>query len=242
LLLFVLTFSAWVSSAQSPDISSQLNAARQAEAAGQLAQAESIYSTLLRTHPDADLYQRLGLVRHLQNRFSDAADAFAKAVQLNPQLWPSHLFLGMDLYRMSRFPDALEHLQTAEELQPNQPEIRFWLGATNLALHNYLSGLQVLEELLKSNPANAEVLKLLAESYADYGTQLLSQVAEKYPESAAGLEVQGRAFEFEGSYDAALQAYRQAAAKEPNRPGLREAMARLSSLAQQQADRPPSAK
>jgi tetratricopeptide (TPR) repeat protein len=178
----------------------------------------------------------------LQNKFSDAADAFTKAVQLNPQLWPSHLFLGMDLYRMSRFSDALDHLQTADKLEPSQPEIRFWLGATNLALHNYLSGLQVLEELLKTNPTNAEVLKLLAESYADYGTQLLSQVAEKYPDSAAGLEVQGRAFEFEGSYDAALQAYRQAAAKEPTRPGLQDAITRLSGLARQAPDRQPSAK
>jgi cytochrome c-type biogenesis protein CcmH/NrfG len=70
-------------------------------------------------------------------------------------------------------------------------------------------------------------LRLLAESYADYGTQLLNQVGEKYPDTAAGLEVQGRAFEFEGSYEAALQAYRAAAAKDPRRPGIREAIARV---------------
>jgi hypothetical protein len=68
---------------------------------------------------------------------------------------------------------------------------------------------------------------LLAESYADYGTQLLNQVGDKYPDTAAGLEVQGRAFEFEGSYDAALRAYLAAAAKDPQRPGIREAIARV---------------
>jgi tetratricopeptide (TPR) repeat protein len=241
LSLIILTFAVCLAPAQESDVTSQLDAARKAEAAGHLAEAESIYSALVRSHPDANVYQRLGLVRHLQNKFSEAADAFTKAVQLNPQLWPSHLFLGMDLYRMSQFPDALEHLQTADRLQPNQSEIRFWLAATNLALHNYLPGLQMLEDVLKTNSAKTEVLKLLAESYADYGTQLLNQVAEKYPDSAAGLEVQGRAFEFEGSYDAALQAYRKAAAKDPARLGISDSIARVSALAQQSAAQQPSA-
>src|SRR3954471_17899952 len=72
LLLFLLTVAVClVSAQQQPDISSQLETARKEEAAGQLQQAESIYSEVLRTHPTADLYQRLGLVRHLQNKFSD---------------------------------------------------------------------------------------------------------------------------------------------------------------------------
>jgi tetratricopeptide (TPR) repeat protein len=146
---------------------------------------------------------------------------------LNPKLWSAHLFLGIDYYRTNRFSEALKQLETADRLHPEQGETRFWLGATQLALRNYMQGFEVLEQILEKDPNNTEVLKLLSESYADYGTQLLNQVGEKYPDTAAGLEVQGRAFEFEGSYEAALQAYRAAAIKDPQRPGIHEAIARV---------------
>jgi tetratricopeptide (TPR) repeat protein len=225
LFLFI---SSGLLSGQQPASSPNMQAARQAEASGNFALAESIYERAVAAHPDADLYQRLGLVRHLQNKFSEASSAFENAVRLNRALWTSRLFLGIDYYRMNRFPDARTQLEAADRLQPDQQETRFWLGATYLALREYLPGLQMLETALEKNPRSTEVLKLLAESYADYGTQLLNEVAEKYPDSAAGLEVQGKAFEFEGSYEAALNAYREAAAKDPNRPGINEAIARVS--------------
>ncbi len=175
----------------------------------------------------AETYQRLGLVKHLQNKFAEASQAFEQALRLNPRLWSSHLFLGIDYYRENRFPEALRQLEAADRLKPDQREIRFWLGATQLALHRSIEGFETLEALLDKDPNNVEALRLLAESYADYGTQLLNTVGEKYPDTAAGLEVQGRAHEFEGSYEAALQAYRRAAAKDPQRPGIREAIARV---------------
>ena len=182
---------------------------------------------MLAQQADADSYQRLGLTRHLQNHFAEAAQAFEQAVRLNPQFWASHLFLGIDYYRMNRFQDALVELQKADRLHPGQLETRFWIGATQIALHEYLPGFQTLETVLQQDPNNVETLKLLAESYATYGTHLLSAVGEKYPDTAAGLEVQGRAFEFEGSYDAALRAYQQSAAKDPHRPGIQDAIARV---------------
>lgn len=206
-----------------------LDAAHKAEAAGDLPRAESIYRNLLAAHPDPEIYQRLGLVRHLQNNFAMAATAFERAIRLNPQLWTSHLFLGMDYYRTNRFTDALTHLEIADRLHPGQSETRFWRGATLLALRRYLPAFETLESLLQSDPNNLEALKLLSESYADYGTRLLNEVGEKYPATAAGLEVLGRAFEFEGSYDSALRAYRQSAAKDPHRPGIQEAIARVLS-------------
>lgn len=212
---------------QQPGSNEDLDAAHRAELSGDLSQAESIYQKLLAIHPDAEIYQRLGLVRHLQNNFAEASRAFEEAIRLNPQLWSSHLFLGIDYYRTNRFSDALKQLETADRLHSQQAETRFWLGATQLALHHYIAGFEALEEVLQKDPANTEVLRLLAESYADYGTQLLNEIGEKHPDTAAGLEVQGRAFEFEGSYEAALVAYRKAAAKDPGRPGIREAIARV---------------
>ncbi len=207
-----------------------LSAAQRAEQAGDFKSAEAVYVRLLSGHPEPSLYQRLGLVRHMQNNFSSAAQAFKEAIRLDPSLWSSHLFLGIDLYRMNRFAEADMQLATANRLHPNESEILFWSGTTKLALHDFFPGFEMLEAVLERDPKNAEVLRILAESYATYGTSLLNEVGERYPNSAAGLVAQGRAFEFEGSYGSALELYRSALGLSPDRPGLQESIARVEAL------------
>jgi tetratricopeptide (TPR) repeat protein len=218
---------------QQPSPVPDLAAARKAELAKDFSSAEAIYSQLVSVHPaDAVLYQRLGLVRHLQNKFTTAAEAFQKAVKLDPSLWSSHLFLGIDLYRMNQFAAADSHLAQANRLHPDEPEVMFWMGATKLARHDFIRGFEILEPLLKRDPSNPEVLRILAETYASYGTSLLNEVGEKYPDSPAGLIVQAKAYEFEGDYGPALDSYRAAFALAPEHPGLRDSIERVQSLLQ----------
>jgi tetratricopeptide (TPR) repeat protein len=207
----------------------ELAAAHNAEASADFARAESIYVNILKANPEPDLFQRLGLVRHLQNKFQEASVAFQNALRLNPKLWTSHLFLGIDYYRLNRFEDALVHLKEADRLNSNVQETQFWLGTTELVLRRYWEGFQTLEGLLEKDPGNTEVLRLLAEGYAEFGTKMLNDVAEKYPDSAPGLEIAGKAFEFEGSDEAALDAYLKAAAKDPELPGIQQAITRVQS-------------
>jgi len=214
-----------------------LTAARNAELAKDFPSAEAIYDQLASVHPDdAVLYQRLGLVRHLQNKFTTAAEAFQKAVKLDPSLWVSQLFLGIDLYRMNQFAIAEAHLARANLLHPEEPEVVFWLGATKLARHDFIRGFEILEQILKRDPSNAETLRILAETYATYGTSLLNEVGEKYPDSPAGLIVQAKAYEFEGDYGPALACYRAAFALTPERPGLRDSIERVQILLQSHSD------
>lgn len=222
----VLVFSALVCG-QQPGPGTNLAAARRAEQAGQFASAELIYEELLSGRPDPELYQRLGLVRHMQNKFIPAAEAFRQALKLSPGLWGSHLFLGIDLYRLNQFEKADIELAAANRLRPNEPEILFWSGATKLARHDYMAGFEILENVLERDPTNTEVLRMLAESYATFGTSLLNGVGNRYPNSVPGLIVQGKAFEFEGAYGPAKDAYQAALALAPDRPGVREAVARV---------------
>ena len=162
----------------------------------------------------------------MQNKFSPAAEAFRQALKLSPDLWGSHLFLGIDLYRMNQFEEADVSLLPPTACARTEPEILFWSGATKLARHDYMAGFEMLEKVLERDPSNAEVLRMLAESYATFGTSLLNDVGNKFPNSAPGLVVQGKAFEFEGAYGPAKDAY-QAALASPARAGLREAIARV---------------
>src|SRR5262249_57245283 len=84
----------------------QVPAARQAELSGDLPAAEKAYENELKVRPTAGTWQRLGLVRHLQNNFEAAIPALREATRLDPSLWTSHLFLGICLYRTNQFAQA----------------------------------------------------------------------------------------------------------------------------------------
>ncbi len=229
--LVALVFTAMLAG-QQPD--THLAAARNAEQAGDLAAAESEYEKSLAIHSDADTYQRLGLVRHLRNEFKQAISAFNSSLKLQPNQWAARLFLGMDLYRTNQFASALKQLQYADRLKPENFETRFWLGVTHLALKQELPGLKILETLSREQPKNIEVLRILAENYAAFGAALLNQVAEKYPDTPAGMLVHGQALEFEGADQAALETFQAIDAKWPNRPGVQEAIERLKARSSSQ--------
>ena len=209
----------------------QLPAARQAELAGDLPAAEKAYENELKIRPAAETWQRLGLVRHLQNNFEAAIQAFREATRLDPSLWTSHLFLGICLYRTNQFAQALSALEQAQRVTPrNQPgrdELDYWLGATRIALKQPLAGLQSLERLLARNPKHVEALELTVRTYADLGSALWNDIAERNFETAPGYEVHGHALESEGNIDGALEAYRQSKAVSPRRDGPGLAIGRL---------------
>lgn len=215
--------------AQSPD--ANLAAARSAELAGDLASAEREYHHALALRPDAAIYQRLGLVLHLQNKFHDAIPAFEQSLKLRPNQWSARLFLGIDLYKTNQFERALGQLKQAGKLRPNDAEIRRWLGLTYLARKEYLTGLALLEALSSEQPKDLELLRILAENYAVFGTTLLNKVAEKYPATPAGLQIHAQALEFEGANEAALEVYLQLRKMQPARSGVAEALARLKANA-----------
>lgn len=203
-----------------------MEAAKKAEAASDFRAAESEYEKALATRPDAEIYQRLGLVRHLQNKFSSAIPAFENAIRLKPDLWGAYLFMGIDCYRTNQFPRALTALERARELQPDQPEVQFWLGTTHIALKRFLEGQEILEALSRKQPENLEALRILAQSYSDYAVALHNRVAAEHPESAWAFRIHGQALENEGFCEAALTEYRKAQALKPEMRGIREAIAR----------------
>jgi tetratricopeptide (TPR) repeat protein len=222
-------FLVWLALAVSAN--AQLDEARRAEASGNLPAAERAYETVLKTRPAADTWQRLGLVRHLQNKYEAAIPAFREAVRRDPSLWTSHLFLGICLYRTNQFAGALAALEHAGRSAPAEHEGRneldFWLGATQIALKQPLAGLQHLERLLAKDPKHAAALELAVQTYTDLGSALWNQVADEHFESAPGQEVHGHALESEGNREGALEAFRVTRAMDPSRAGPGLAIGRL---------------
>lgn len=209
----------------------KLSPAREAELKGDFPAAEEAYERELQSHPSADLWQRLGLTRHLQSKFDTAIPAFREALLLNPSLWTSRVFLGICLYRVNLFSEARSELERAErEAPPNDPgrdEIDYWLGASLIAVGQPLVGLAVIERLLARRPSRLDAIELAVETYTDLGSSLWNHVAERSFESAAGYEVHGHALEAEGNVQQALEAYRRSKTVDPRRIGPGTAIGRL---------------
>ena len=72
-----------------------------------------------------------------------------------------------------------------------------------------------------------QALELTVRTYADLGSALWNDVAERNFETAPGYEVHGHALESEGNIDGALEAYRQSKALSPRRDGPGLAIGRL---------------
>jgi tetratricopeptide (TPR) repeat protein len=207
------------------------SAARRAELAGDFAGAETAYEEEVKLRPSAETWQRLGLTRHLQSKFDSAIPAFREALGLDPSRWTARLFLGMCLYRLNDFKSARAELERADVQAPSndagRDEIDYWLSATLVDLKQPLAGLKTIERLLARAPSRLDALELAARVYADFGSSLWNQVAERSFESAAGWEVHGHALEAEGNVEGALDAYRQSRVLGPRRAGPGTAIGRL---------------
>jgi tetratricopeptide (TPR) repeat protein len=196
-----------------------------------LAVTEKAYEAELRARPTAEAWEKLGLARHLQNKFSSAIEAFENAVRLDPKLWNAHLFLGIGYYRSNRFDQALQSLNRADRLAPSshpgRDEIDYWLGATRIAARQPLAGLAGLEKLLVRKPNHPDALPLVVRTYADLSAELWNNVAEHHFDTAPGQMVHGHALESEDNRAGAIEAFQRARSLAPRRRGTGLAIARL---------------
>jgi tetratricopeptide (TPR) repeat protein len=185
----------------------------------------------LTARPTPEGWERLGLVRHLQNKFAEAVPAFEQALRLKPSLWTSHLFLGICLYRINDFGRAQAALERADKLAGKtargRDDIDYWLGAAYIANGKSLAGVRTLERLLDRNPSHADALELAVRTYAEASAAAWNEVGERYPETAAGYEVLAHALEGEGNRDGALAAFRKARELDAKRAGPGLAVGRL---------------
>jgi tetratricopeptide (TPR) repeat protein len=107
----------------------------------------------------------------------------------------------------------------APQNEPGRDEVDYWLGAARIAMKRPLAGLQPLERLIARNPRHVETLELATRTYADLGSALWNDIAERNFETSAGYEVHGHALESEGNMKGAMEAFQTAKALSPKRAG-----------------------
>jgi len=132
--------------------------------------AEKVLKYVTSTWPDsAEAHGELGLLLIGRAKFSDAAEEFERAVQLDPESGKYSLGLGQALLRSEQFPAALQFLLSVQKKFGDQPDFQFLLALAYLSVQRYTEAISELEKLVPVRPDSGRVQFFLAGSYKSIG-------------------------------------------------------------------------
>jgi tetratricopeptide (TPR) repeat protein len=208
--VILMTLIPFLCRAQLDDQSSRrLMVARDAEKKRDYAAAAMEYEAILKEQPGiAVIHQSLAITYHLQNRSPEAIAEFQKALRLDASLWGSDLFLGMDFYKTNRFSDAKVPLERSIALNAKmaEPDARYWLGMTAMALEQPDDAVSDLNRDLELKPGDPDVLYYLIKAYDETSDSAFRKIGKLEPEAGAVHFLQAERFLDENRRDlAALQ-------------------------------------
>lgn len=212
--------------AQSSGVNEQLRQAGSLVAAGKLEEAIRIYSELVRRMPArASLRVNLAIAQYRAGLYQDAADSALRAVQLDPELAPGHLFLGASLLALDQPGPAAESLARALAANPSDRNGRMMLAEAKLALGAFVEASRHFEALSTGLAGNPRVWYGLAKSYQGLGKAgLAAAAAEKLralPASVQSHQFAAEDLDRRGTHALAAREWREAVQLAPDDPRIK---------------------
>ncbi len=117
-----------------------------------------IDAALARTPEDASALFARGLLRGLQKRDAEAAEAFERTLAVDPTRGRAAHNLGVALYKCRRLPDAERALAEAVRLEPGYAESHHVLGQVLAESGRLAEAEQRIREAVRLNPNGAHAL------------------------------------------------------------------------------------
>ena len=111
----------------------------------------------------------------------EAVEHLTRALMLNPEYAPGHLYLASALRILGKLEDARHHLERAKHFQPNNPFSELWLGEIALARQHVKLAKRHLENALRLNPGQSEAHALMAQVVTALGDK---QAAKRHAQAA----------------------------------------------------------
>lgn len=163
----------------------------------------------------------LGLVRLSLNEYEQSAEDFAKALELDPALVVSFLYLGSSLFLQGRYEEALTQLRIGTERGLSGLQLQLWQGYCYLMLKQFDQAEQSFRRALVEAPEVPLALDALGASLAfqDRHQEAVEQfkrcLALDKDYALAHLHL-ARSYEASGNSSGALGEYQAAAGKDPS--------------------------
>ncbi|MXV75590.1 tetratricopeptide repeat protein [Candidatus Poribacteria bacterium] len=111
----------------------------------------------------------------------EAVKHLTRALMLNAEYAPAHLYLASALRILGKLEDARHHLERAKHLQPSNPFSELWLGEIALARQQLKLAKRHLENALRLNPRQSEAHALMAQIVTALGDK---QAAKRHAQAA----------------------------------------------------------
>jgi Flp pilus assembly protein TadD len=135
---------------------------------GEFEVAEAHYRESLAIKPQPAIYNDLGFVLEREGLTDEAAEAYRKALKLDPESASAHYNLGSSLARSGRFAEAESHLRKALKKSPNT-QTYTGLGIVLWQLGRADEAVASLRAAIEADPKNAVAHQKLAEILESLG-------------------------------------------------------------------------
>lgn len=201
---------------------------KQALAEGKFAEAAKLYGQLVAQIPDnPGLLLNLGMALHMAGQDQRAIPEFEKALAINSELFPAHLFLAASHLRQGRPAAAIDPLREAIRLQPADPKALQMLADAYSQLGRLREALPHRIRTAQLQPSSPDAwagLVQTCEALAGEDFQALEQSA---PESAWMLRLVAELRLAQQQYPSAFYLYQQALERDPGMRGLHAGLAQI---------------
>jgi tetratricopeptide (TPR) repeat protein len=201
----------------------QYQAAQRALADGNYPRAQSGFEQLAHADPQiAEVHANLGLIYFQEKNFSSAVTELRRALQLKPTLAGSEFFLAMSLSELGRYEQALPGLEKG--FQSTLPGMKRMCGLqlerVYTALKRDSDAVRLALEMERLYPNDPEVQYHDGKIFGNYAFLTMQKLWQAPAGSIWRHQAEAEALESQGSYDAALDQYRDVLARDPKRPGI----------------------
>lgn len=238
-LVFLLLATLGERAPDPPDLSPQARAyieihflaAKRAEAAGDFAQAEEEYESILKTYPRSlpEVYHNLGLVYYLQRKYEAAIEKLSGGIQLKPGMMGARLLLGSSYLSIEQPEKALPHLRYAHK-EKATAESATYLGLAHRAVTNYPAANRYFQFALKSIEQKDKILYFIGDSYLKQSERVSNLLAEQYPNSQYDYWMAAKILDNQDWHELAATEYIHAAKNDPRNASIFYPLARLLAI------------
>ena len=174
------------------------------------------------TPNNPEVYANLGAAYYTRARYAQAAEAFQRALRLNPKLSNAPLMLAMCDAELGRSKQALPVLEAAFRHPPSDElgrTIGLKLVSVYTSLDRHIKALEVIEALLERYPNDPEILYRASHVYGDRALATMMRLVDVAPESPWKKMAFAEALEAERRYDLAVIEYRKVITADPGMAG-----------------------
>ena len=114
-------------------------------------------------------YHNLGNLYQLQDKNKQALGCYFKAIEFNPDYFPSHYELSRLYFDMNKFELAAQEIEKARQISPEHPGVWLQIGKIEKALQKTPQAIEAFKQVLKLQPSG---------SFADRATEELNSLIE----------------------------------------------------------------